>query len=82
MNHNQLINAVYPFNHVFESESGHIKEYDDTSGVERVGEYHKSGTFYEIDAGGNRVDKVVSNDYHGVKGYNFEHVQGDMFVEW
>ena len=72
--------AVYPKNHVFESESGHIVEYDDTSGVERVGEYHKSGTFYEIDSVGNRVDKVVANDYHMVKENNHEHVQGDMHL--
>ena len=25
-------NAQYPYNHVYESESGHIKEYDDTPG--------------------------------------------------
>ena len=28
--------AVYPFNNVYESESGHIREYDDTSGAERI----------------------------------------------
>ena len=67
-------NAVYPKNHVFESESGHIVEYDDSSGVERLGQYANSGTFYEVDAVGNRVDKVVSNDYHLVKGNNNEPV--------
>ena len=73
-------NAVYPKNHVFESEVGHTTEFDDTSGAERVSQYAHSGTFYEIDAVGNRVDKVVSNDYHLVKGDNFEHVQGDMHL--
>ena len=73
-------NAVYPKNHVFESEVGHTTEFDDTSGAERVSQYAHSGTFYEIDAVGNRVDKVVSNDYHFVKGNNFEHVQGDMHL--
>ena len=29
----------------FESESGHIVEYDDTDGETRLHEYHKSGTF-------------------------------------
>ena len=38
------------------------------------------GTFYEVDAAGNRVDKVISNDYHLVKGNNYEHVQGDMHL--
>ena len=73
-------NAVYPKNHVFESEVGHTTEFDDTSGAERVGQYANSGTFYEIDAVGNRVDKVVSNDYHLVSGNNNEHIQGDMHL--
>ena len=46
--------AKYPYNHVFESESGHIKEYDDTPGSERIHEYHTAGTFYEIDADGTK----------------------------
>lgn len=73
-------NAVYPKNHVFESEAGHTTEFDDTPGAQRVGQYASSGTFYEIDAVGNRVDKVKSNDYHLVKGNNYEHVQGDMHL--
>ena len=73
-------NAVYPKNHVFESEAGHTTEFDDTPGAQRVGQYAASGTFYEIDAVGNRVDKVKSNDYHLVKGNNYEHVQGDMHL--
>ena len=35
--------ARYPKNHVLETESGHIKEYDDTSGQERIHEYHNKG---------------------------------------
>ena len=73
-------NAVYPKNHVFESESGHIVEYDDSSGVERVAQYTIDGTFYELMVS-NRVDKVVSNDYHLVKGNNHEHIQGDMHLQ-
>lgn len=54
---------VYPYNHVYESESGHIKEYDDTSGAERIRERHKSGTFYEIHPDGTKVTRVVANNY-------------------
>ena len=43
----------YPDNKVYETESGHYKEYDDTLGAERIKEYHKSGTYYEIDKDGN-----------------------------
>ena len=36
--------AQYPFNHVFETESGHITEFDDTPGGERTYRQHSSGT--------------------------------------
>lgn len=56
-------NAEYPFNKVFESESGHIKEYDDTTGSERIHERHKTGTGYEVDASGNKVDIIKGSHY-------------------
>jgi hypothetical protein len=52
-------NAVYPYNHVYQSESGHALEFDDTPGAERVNIHHKSGSFIEIDSDGNRVDKIT-----------------------
>jgi len=55
--------AVYPNNHVFATQSGHIKEYDDTPGSERIHEYHKSGTFYEIDSQGVKSTRIVANNY-------------------
>ena len=57
-------NAQYPYNQVYESESGHIKEFDDTPGAERIHEYHRAGTFYEIDHAGNKVDYVKGDRYH------------------
>lgn len=47
--------TVYPYNKVFESESGHIKEYDDTPDATRIHERHRSGTGYEIDHTGNQT---------------------------
>ncbi|MAL15054.1 MAG: hypothetical protein CL554_16705 [Algoriphagus sp.] len=55
--------AVYPNNHVFATQSGHIKEYDDTPNNERIHEYHKSGTFYEIDSQGVKSTRIVANNY-------------------
>lgn len=55
--------AKYPYNHVTESESGHIFEVDDTPGAERLHRYHKSGTFEEIHPDGTRVTKIVGPDY-------------------
>ena len=71
-------NAKYPKNHVFESEAGHIVEYDDTSGSSRVHHYHASGTMYEIDSIGNKVDKVVGINYGIKKANSWEFVEGDM----
>ena len=55
--------AKYPFNHVQESESGHIFEIDDTPDNERLYKEHMSGTFEEIHPQGTRVVKVVYDDY-------------------
>jgi len=70
-------NAQYPKNHVFESESGHVVEFDDTNGSERIHEYHTSGTFYEIDADGNKVTRVVGDNYEIVAGSDYVNIKGN-----
>jgi len=55
--------ALYPFNTVEESDSGHLKEVDDTPGAERIKETHRTGTFYEIHPDGTKVTKVVKDDF-------------------
>ena len=55
--------AQYPYNHVFESESGHLIEIDDTPNSERLHWYHRSGTFTEIHPKGTRVDRVHDDKY-------------------
>ena len=56
-------NATYPYNHVYQSESGHVFEFDDTKNSERVHLYHTKGTFFEIDANGTKVEKIVGDNY-------------------
>lgn len=73
-------NAEYPRNHVFESESGHVVEFDDTIGSERIHEYHTSGTFYEIDAEGNKVTRVVGDNYEIVAGSNYVNIKGNANI--
>jgi len=68
--------STYPKNHVMETESGHIREYDDTPDAERIHEYHKSGTFYEIDKNGNKITRVVQDNYEIIAGSNFVNVKG------
>jgi len=55
--------SEYPYNHVRESESGHVFEVDDTPGAERIHEFHTAGTFKEIQADGTKVEKIVGDDY-------------------
>jgi hypothetical protein len=54
--------ALYPFNKVFQSESGHVMEFDDTDGAERVHIYHRAGTFIEFHPDGTIVRKSMKDD--------------------
>lgn len=56
-------NAKYPYNHVRESESGHIYEEDDTPLNERLHWYHREGTYEEIDRNGTVVRRLVGDGY-------------------
>ena len=47
--------AVYPYNQVYESESGHIMEFDDTKDHERIHIRHMSGTGTEIFPNGDQT---------------------------
>ena len=42
------VKPKYPFNHVYESESGHVIEIDDTPDYERINVFHRSGARIEI----------------------------------
>ena len=68
----------YPFNHVHESESGHIQEVDDTPGGERLQRQHKSGTYEEIVADGTKTVKVIGSNYELIAGESNIFVNGDI----
>lgn len=70
--------SEYPYNHVKESESGHIFEIDDTPGHARLNKYHKSGTFEEIVDDGTRTLKVVGDNYQIVIGDENVYIHGDV----
>ncbi|APU02192.1 baseplate hub protein [Aeromonas phage SW69-9] len=70
--------AVYPYNKVFESESGHIQEFDDTPGHERIHTRHKAGTFEEIHPDGTKVQKIIGDDFYIVKNNRNVHVGGNL----
>jgi len=71
-------NAQYPYNHVHESESGHIREIDDTPNAERIHERHSSGTGYEIHPDGSKVTRVKSDNYTLTTGDDFAHIKGNQ----
>lgn len=48
-------NAQYPHNRVYESGAGHVMEFDDTPGNERINIYHSAGSWIEIDSHGNMM---------------------------
>lgn len=68
---------VYPFNHVYETESGHIMEFDDTNGGERVKIAHRLGTSEEIIEDGSKIEQVVNDKYTRVLGDNNTVVGGN-----
>ena len=68
--------AVYPRNHVYESEGGHLREMDDTPGAERIHERHASGSGYEIGPDGSKVTRVKKDNYEIVTNDNYLHIQG------
>ena len=70
--------AQYPYNHVFESESGHIREIDDSPGAERLFTQHKAGTFEEIHPDGSKVVKVIGDNYEIIAGASNVLIQGHV----
>lgn len=56
-------NAKYPYNHVKETSSGHVVEFDDTPGHERINIYHRTGSFVEFHPDGKVVMKSINDSY-------------------
>lgn len=73
-------NSKYPYNKVFQSESGHIIEIDDTPGAERLHIYHKSGTFIECYPDGKMVKKVFGEDHEIVLGKKDVYITGNLNI--
>ena len=69
--------SEYPYNHVYESEAGHIREMDDTPSHERIHERHASGSGYEIHPDGSKVTRVKKDNYDLVTGDDFAHIKGN-----
>jgi len=78
----------YPYCHVFESESGHIIEIDDTLNKERIHVWHRSGTYIEIGSGqeenpglhGNFTLRCVGKRFEVTMEQSYSHYQNTMNV--
>jgi len=68
--------SIYPYNSVYESESGHILEFDDTSAAERIYLAHKTGTSVEYNPNGDRIDIIKGDQYTLTSGSNKVNIDG------
>ena len=72
--------AIYPYNHVFESESGHIFEIDDTLDNERLYSSHRTGTSQEISADGTQVNIIKKDSYAIIAGHKQASISGNSDI--
>ena len=72
--------AVPPYNNVYESESGHAIEIDDTPGAERLHFYHRSGSYVEYEANGDRVERIQNDKFTVIINNDSVFVKGDATV--
>ena len=73
-------NAQYPYNHVHETEAGHIMEFDDTPNSHRMNTHSASGTFTEIDVNGTRVNRIVGNGFSIIEKDGYVLIEGTCIV--
>ena len=55
--------AQYPYNKVTQTESGHVVEFDDTPGAERIHVFHRSGSSVEMHPDGKVVCKLLGGGF-------------------
>lgn len=72
--------AQYPYNTVVKTSSGHIVEYDNTPGAERIHIFHRSGSFIEMHPNGTVVYKSFADGYTVTHGNQYVKVDGSCHV--
>jgi hypothetical protein len=77
---NSYYKAQYPYNNVYESESGHALEFDDTKDAERVHIYHRSGSYTEWGPDGSRSERIQKDKFEVVVGNEAIYIKGDVQV--
>lgn len=70
--------SVYPFNKSSQTESGHIIEYDDTPGAERICISHRAGAYIEMLKDGTVLYKAVKDNHNIANGDTFSATGGSF----
>ena len=68
---------TYTKNHVYNSEKGHLLEFDDTEGYNRLAITHSAGSYQEYSNDGTYVSHIVSKMYETVSNDKFSLIEGD-----
>ena len=72
--------AIYPMNKVYETESGHIQEFDDTLYFERIHTRHKTGTSLEWLANGDQVNLIKKDNHQYTIGHDYHYIEGNSDI--
>ena len=70
----------YPFNNAKVTESGHMLEFDDTKGAERIALTHRTGTYFEIGPDGSKTEKIFNDNYQIIMKDNAIYIMGKATV--
>ena len=68
---------TYTKNHVYSTEKGHLLEFDDTEGYQRIAITHSAGSYQEYSNDGTYVSHIVSKMYETVSNDKFSLIEGD-----
>lgn len=69
--------SKYPNNTVIETKTGHIVEFDDTPGNERIHVYHRTGSYIEMLPDGSTVQRTALDKFEVISQNLKEVVYGD-----
>lgn len=81
--------AEYPDNHIYESTTGHLLEFDDTIDIsdplvpiskQRIHLRHTNGTGIEIHPDGTRVDNIKKDAYDIIDGNHYAHIKDNETI--
>ena len=68
---------VYPSNHVYSTEKGHLLEFDDTDDHQRIAITHSAGSYQEYSNDGTYVSHIVSRMFEVVSSDKSSLIEGD-----